>query len=193
MSLMPSKEELELKLSVLRHEAEHKSIHETAQFIGLARFCHHLACQNTQNQLQPSSSGGVVIPATMMSQMAVGFAKDSKAREVFCVFMQPYLWEMIKNVPLEGVVLEQDSTSVLIRFKEMVIGEFKIPAMDLSLPIMSQAIWQKLNNGDIQLATIGGIIQDFSNSGAYSCFEIQAEPKPLLQDFYGKRRRHVLF
>ena len=156
MSLAPTQEELELKIAALRHEAEYRSKYETAQFIGLARFCHHMACQNTENQLRPSTNGGILIPATMLSQMGVGFAHDGRGNPVFCVFFQPYVWEMLKPVPLEGMVLERDSQSVLMRFKEVVVGEYKIPALDLSLPIRSQAIWDKLNNENIFQSTVGG-------------------------------------
>lgn len=193
MALALSKEKLELKISSLKHEAEHKSKHETAQFIGLARFCHHLACQNTENQLRPSVDGGVIIPPGMLSQMALGFAKDGNGHPVFCVFFQEYMWEMIKDLPLEGMIVEKDSQSVNIRFKEVLVGEFKIPAMSLSMPINSHAIWNKLINGGIQKCSIAGVKKSLQQSDRYYCYETQADPAPFLQQYYSAKRQHALF
>lgn len=191
--MLPPKEDLELKLAAIKHEAEHKSSYETSQFIGLARFCHHMACQNTENQLRPSDTGGLIIPPTMLSQMALGFAQDAHGKPVFCVFFQPYLWEMVKYLPLEGMVLEKDQQSVLLRFKEVVVGEFKIPAMDLSLPVISRAIWEKLISGDIKICTLGGVERAGVGSDKFYCAETQTDPRPFLQDFYVGRQRNALF
>lgn len=193
MSIMPSKEELDLKLATIKHEAEHKSKHETAQFVGLARFCHHMACQNNENQLKPSVDGGIKIPPTMLSQLAVGFATDGNEKPVFCVFFQEYLWEIVKYLPLEGMILEKNEQSVKIQFKEILIGEYKVPALSLSMPINSHAIWDKLNSGQIQKCTLAGMKRSIDNDELFYCHETQADPAPFLQQYYAVKKQHALF
>ena len=188
-----SKEEMELKLALIKHEAEHKSAYETEQMVALTRFCHHMACQNTENQLKPSLDGGIVIPPNMIAQMAVGFAKNANNNLIFCVFFQVYLWEMIKSIPLEGMIVDVDSQAIVIKFKEVVIGEFKIPALSLSLPINSHAIWHKLTQEEIRLCTVAGIHRSEDNFDHFYCYETQADPAPFLRQYYITKQRHALF
>lgn len=193
MSFKLTAEERQLKEASILLEAKHQASYETEQFISLVRFCHHLSCQNTNNQLKKSNTGGIVIPHAMLTQMALGFAKDNRQREVFCVFFQPYLWNMIKSVPLEGMVLDRSSQSVLIRFKETTIGDYKIPKMDLSLDICSKTIWEKLISGTVKRSALAGIEKNLDNPSCFYCTEIQSEPAMLLQDFFGVRSHHALF
>lgn len=176
-------EERELAERLAITEAKMISERELNQLSAISRVVMFLACYNANKQLHYTTNNAIVLPRELLAQMCLGFAQDSLGRAVFCVFFQDYLWREFKHIPLQLVIMEKEERSVLLRFGELPVGDFKIPHLDISIPIVSNAMWNQLQNRSlVRFATIGKV-EEYMDSGKYRCSEIQSNPCGILDGF----------
>lgn len=168
---------LEIELQMVKAQADVMSNHEAEQLVAAARIVRTLSCFNSGEQIRHNEAGAIIIPGALLKQTCTALGQDNLGRAVFCFLFQEVLWEDIKKLNLDAAYLYHDKKQIILRFLDMPIGEFKLPFLDLAIPITSSAIWYQLTEVGINYITLGMFERDIADPRKMVCLELHEQPK----------------
>lgn len=170
-------EVLEEELDELAYE---QSVEEVDSLTAFMRIFHWLSTFNQNNELRPSSSGGVSLSESMLETIGYGFIKSTHARpQTFLICLQDHEYKLLSSLRLQAAWIETDSVCVL--FKAVKYADYLIPPLRLSFKIVSPCVYDKLVD-ECEFLTICHISKSEMNPGRFVVRDVYNPVAPLLKD-----------